>query len=1636
MHIARQGIYLSAVCLLSFATLCHAQSTPEDEYKQLIKVNQDIQPLGPNPFGENVSLYDGTLTFEETDLSLPGNGPTIQLGRSFNTNDPTMDGMNVARPFGDWEMDIPRIETATANQRGVYGWQVSTDPTTGRCTHFGPPPPVLALQGTGDEFQPDQWWYGYHLIVPGSGSQELLPRDSVHNTFGPTMSGRTFNIVTKQNWMITCVAADDGNEGFLAIAPNGMQYTFAHLVYRHMAPINVPFGSGGLAVRAANGAQVLAKSTNGGQAPAQPANGVHPMIAQGSILQRRKGLMLVTRIQDRFGNSVSYNYDSQGRLSTITSSDGRSVTVQYMTSTSPLITSVSASATDAGTRTWTYNYDTSTYPNLPSLTGLHLPDQSAWSFSLGAFQWGQVVDVGGNCSADSLAALYTNPTSGTITQPSGLVGTFTTKPTTHGRSYVLKQCYGGASTNEIPVYSTFPQAWYQQSVISKAFSGAGVPAETWSYQYGPINRSWSSDACAGNGSCPSSVYTDVIDPAGHDVRHTFSNRFDASEGKLLRTDAYSGAAGSAILRSDTYSYADRAHPGSWPSNTPWPWPTSYGYDLQDRDNWLQTEQNLPLYQHVISQVGDNYTWLAEKINAYLLVTQTKRSSSITGQAAIEETHYFQNDTNLWVLGLPLQLINVATGAMEWANTYASSNETLLSHSRFGLQLMAYTYKSNGNLASFTDGNSHTTTLDSYKRGIPQAISYPDGTSQSLSVDDFGQIRSITDQASSTTSYSYDAVGRLTGITYPTGDEQSWLPTTFAYDFVTGTERGISGNHWRRTVFHGTARAVTYFDAELRPILGDNFINGVSGSNATTLSYYDPDGRQTFASYPNASALNFGSAPAGTTTAYDALGRVTQTQQSSELGTLSTSLAWLSGARKQVTDPKSNITTTSYQVFDQPVDDAPTKVQAPAGLTQTITRDIYGSPTSITQSGTYGGQNVTETKSLVYDTNHRFCRLYEPESGSTIVAYDGANNVRLRGLGVSGITGSDCGKTEVPLAQQTNYTFDAMNRVLTVQPPSGTQSTVYTYDALGNLKTAQSGLSLWGATYNKRSMMTGETLNVSGAGGTWTLGYVHDTYGHLSVMQYPNGESVSYAPDPLGRPAQVGTYATGIDYFPNGAVAEFTFGSGAAYVAEQNTRQLQSNLSYGKGSTLNVSEDLTYDADANITKFTDLVNNTRDKTLGYDGLDRLISAAAPNLWGTETYTYDPLNNLRTRVFGGQTLTYTYDPNNRLSSLTGTGSFAYDNNGNTISRQGQALVYDGKNQLTQIVGGDSYAYDASGRRVMKTPNGASPTYYFYTHAGQLLYQKNPGSTGTTNFIYLGTKLLARKDTHGGATTTYVYADGQGTPLVEMDASGNVTNAFDYMPYGSQAMGLPQDGPGYTGHVHDAASGLVYMQARYYDPVLGRFLSVDPVQPGAGNAFNFNRYDYANNSPIVNVDPDGWQSVGEMINSGAEGCGPVSCAGYAVLSAAWKLTGAEPVSQLADKGWSNTNTGEKVYAALAVAAVLPVGRVAEGVANVAKAAEGGAKEAVSMSEAVDKAIAHTGSDATVGMTKGGNVQFSKSVTDQSGNTITKNARFDVNPSNAHVQKQGPHLNIETQQNGEVIQNDHISIDPKTLRPGDHGL
>ncbi|PWK93068.1 YD repeat-containing protein, partial [Fulvimonas soli] len=1111
----------------------HAQTatpvTPEEEYKKNIRVSEEIQPLGENPFGESIGLSSGGLSFEQTDVSAAGIGPVLSLSRTFSL--PSQQDRTGLKDnaFGNWDLDLPRITTITANQQNVTGWQVASAHPRAICSQFNPPPSVNPPAGntTVTLWAPSQWWHGYQLVMPGQGSQDLLKRGSA-NTLAPTMGGMSFPIVTRQQWQISCLAQAENDstiEAFLAVAPDGTKYWFNHLAYRY-AP-NMERGKGAVPLGAMRAT-----------ASVSPNGGVQPMVSATDYLVRREAAMLVTRIEDRFGNTLTYSYDGSNRLTGITASDGRALSVQYGDGT-PLIRSVTLQPAGSAPRTWTYGYGAGTgdIAGTTELQSVTLPDGSAWHFDLAALTNGAWVDTSEAASVCNAPAVPNNlgtSYSGSITHPSGLTGTFTVTPVKRGRSYVARDCWtaqvgGGTGPTDPNTFATTPNAWYAMAITQRVYSGAGLPTRTWTYAYSPSNESWTADACAGAGSCPTTVWTDETDPSGNGTRYTFSNRFDASESLLLRTDTYRGAVGGTRVRSEVNGYADP---------TGGPWPAALGDNLQTYVNPAQTETLSPLSQRQIVQDGDTYTWQAEAFNAYAQVTQARRFSAIAGQGVLEEQTGYLNDPALWVLGLPTTVTNVATGEVESQNVYDSAKDTLKERWRFGQKLMSYSFDAQGNLASFTDGNNHTTTLGSYQRGIPQAIGYPDGTSQHLVVDDFGQIRSITDPAGSTTSYDYDAMGRLTTITYPTGDEQAWYPRTFAYAYVPSAERGIAANHWRRTVSQGDYRQVTWFDATLRPVLTDTYSAADGSSHTSTRTDYDWRGQTTFASYPVAGSPDLGGITAGARRTYDALGRLTAIQQDSELGTLTTTTAYLSGARQQVTDPKGNVTTTSYQVFDAPAYDRVIQVQAPEGITQAITRDLYGHPTAIRQYGSNNGYSGDVTKTLVYDSYHRLCRTTEPESGSTVTAYDGANNVAWTAEGLS-LTGTGCGQEQVAAGAKTTRTYDAMNRVLTLLPPSGTQSTTYTYDALGHLKSAVSGVTTWTGTYNKLGQLTGEALQLAGQN-AWGIGYAHDAYGHLSQVHYPD-QYVDYAPDALGRATRIGNYATNISYFPDGAVQGYTLG---------------------------------------------------------------------------------------------------------------------------------------------------------------------------------------------------------------------------------------------------------------------------------------------------------------------------------------------------------------------------------------------------------------------------------------------------------------------------------------------------------------
>lgn len=129
----------------------------------------------------------------------------------------------------------------------------------------------------------------------------------------------------------------------------------------------------------------------------------------------------------------------------------------------------------------------------------------------------------------------------------------------------------------------------------------------------------------------------------------------------------------------------------------------------------------------------------------------------------------------------------------------------------------------------------------------------------------------------------------------------------------------------------------------------------------------------------------------------------------------------------------------------------------------------------------------------------------------------------------------------------------------------------------------------------------------------------------------------------------------------------------------------------------------------------------------------------------------------------------------------------------------------------------------------------------------------------------------------TVTYYHMDALGSPVAATDASGNILWREEYAPYGDRIrIEDSNNALWYTGKFHEEDIGLTYFGARWYDPVAGRFMGIDPVEYREADSHSFNRYAYANNNPYKYVDPDGRRSTLKVIDiilsgSGEERFGP---------------------------------------------------------------------------------------------------------------------------------------------------------------------
>lgn len=1311
LRISRVVLAIASMSSFLLSASAFAQQTPYTEQGKLIRAPQAVTTLGTDLFGDKVNLYTGRLEFVQTDVSLPGNSSLpVSVGRRLVTGQEPVDGAL----FGRWDLEIPRMH-------GIFelrkGW-VNKSGGVNRCSTYSEPSAAIT-PSSGASWSAGEFWHGNFLYVPGYGDQEMLSRNHLY-TSAPGNAAASHPVVTRGNWAIQCLAgmaAGNGSlgEGFLAVAPDGTQYRFDWMVRRAVEPLV----KGTLAPE-----QWSSASRRGGNAATtagvaetdEPAADTDPRevmrIPSMPQLDRIEVWILPTKITDRFGNTVTYTYNTtnQWQLETITGSDAngstRTISLTYVTPGSTQSNLV-ASVTD-GTRTWRYNYTNSTaYAQLQSVT---LPDQSSWSL-LGASSLLTGISYPGAGSCEDPGMLFPIEQTGTMTHPSGAVGQFTLMPTRHARSQVEKNCLYNVETESYDV--RYPYLFDTYALTSKAVSGSTLGTLRWTTAYSQAAPSWSD--CT---DCSRTKTVTVTDPAGDITNYTFGTTWRETEGQLQRTDVSSSSG--MPLRSIELSYTTPV--------------AQFGYSRQPRGDGEMAAKISEISRRQITQQGSTFVLDVSAFDAFAHPVQVAKSSSLGFQR--RETMTYDNNLTKWVIGQLKERKDTDSGKVMVSNVYDGTTGTLSSVSRFGNLERSMLYNADGTISSITDGKGQATSFSDYKRGIPRLIQYATNETQRVAVNNLGHIDSLTDENGYTTGFAYDVMGRLAQITYPANDTVAWNPTVINVARSASAKFDLPAGHWRQQISTGTGFKIDYFDELYRPVYTEQYDSANPGATTRIVQRrFDFNGRTIFESYPKRSHAQLGD---GVTASYDALGRATESVASSEIGNLYTRYSYDSGFTTTVTDARQNRTTFGYQAFDEPVDNAIVSIALPEAANVSIVRDVFGKPGAISRTG--GSTSVT--RSYVYDSKERLCKTIEPEIGATIQDYDNADNIAWRASGTD-LTALQC-NSAIAAARKISYTYDGRNRLKKTAFGDASPAIDRTYTPDGLLATLSSKNSAWTYTYNARRLLERENL-VYGAT-PYTISRAYDTNGALSTLRYPgDGLSVTLAPNALGEAQQVGSYATGITYHPNGAVAGFTYGNGIVRTMSQNVRGLP-NASNDAGI---LSDTYTYDANANVTGIQDLQENITSRAMTYDGLDRLKSVAAPGLWGSAGYAYDAQDNLVSSSFsaGANARTGTHTINrstNRLDAVASnnaTFSFAYgyDVQGNINRRGNRSYVFDIGNRMSSASGLATYEYDGHGRRVSVVGSDGVNRIQVYSQAGQLLYS-TAGTNAATRYIYLNNHVIA--------------------------------------------------------------------------------------------------------------------------------------------------------------------------------------------------------------------------------------------------------------------------------------------------------
>ncbi|WKZ26179.1 MAG: FG-GAP-like repeat-containing protein [Candidatus Paceibacterota bacterium] len=764
----------------------------------------------------------------------------------------------------------------------------------------------------------------------------------------------------------------------------------------------------------------------------------------------------------------------------------------------------------------------------------------------------------------------------------------------------------------------------------------------------------------------------------------------------------------------------------------------------------------------------------------------------------------------------------------------------------------------------------------------------------------GKPREIIDPNGNTFQVFYDSFGRIIEEKQPDLDSPGNLvtKTAFSYDDFS-FPRSI-----KRTDYLNSATssdAYTYLDGLGRVIQERREAEDFNNFSVRDFAY-NAIGKIQKESLPYFST-GASSTPATTTSAlyiehsYDALGRV-----KTIFNALGTTANTYNDWKLTVTDPLNKVKHFYKDAYDNLV-----KVE-----------EINNANTYTTTYNWNGNRNLTK----ITDAEGNIRNFTYDGLGRNLTAED-LHNPTDNTFGIWSYDYDPAGNlasSTDPKGQNIIYTYNDLNRRLTENYTvwSGTE-VEYGYDScpngIGQLCSATTTIMVLSNEYDPLGRVKKETKKIINT--NYATQYEYDRQGNLTKLTHPDSSFISYDYNKAGLLEKVAwkeptsiypsVLAHDLDYSPLGQVTYLHYGNNASTTNTYDPDKLYRLSNKTTRYNENVWQDLsyTYDAVGNITKIIDSSDTNTAKMIdyAYDDLHRLTSASTTDAVGgnySEAYTYSNIGNITSKSDQGN---YLYEGNqgsnyanpHAVTSIA-SNTLTYDKNGNLTALGQSSFSWDYRNQLTEISNGattTTYSYDPQGNRLTYAINNSATTTYITRHYD--VKNRKP-----TKHIYAGDDLIATIETSvlqtggggfGGfgsmsepidasAKIFYLHPDHLLGTSVVTKSNGGLEELTDYYPYGKikldEQASTFKTSKKYTGHTYDEDTDLNYMNARYQDGKVGRFISQDPVFLAVGNSQVIkektgleleqylsdpqllNSYSYVKNNPLKHTD-----STGEFID-----------------------------------------------------------------------------------------------------------------------------------------------------------------------------